>query len=75
MYFFISPKGAVLNLQGYKYRYIKIHPTEYIGNRQRSKSEYNFEIYKDTLKIDFTNKMKNKRNNKNSALKIRSHSF
>jgi hypothetical protein len=57
-------------------KHIKIYPTEYVGNRRRSKTEYNIENYKDTLKVDFINKMENKRhNNNNISLRIRGNSF
>jgi hypothetical protein len=49
----------------------KICPTEYIGNRKRSQTEYS---YKEMLQNDFSQKMENKRN-KNSTLRLRGYSF
>lgn len=63
-------KFNILNI--FKNKHIKIYP---IGNRKRSKTEYDIPNYKNTLQMDFSNKMENKRNKKNISLRIRGSSF
>lgn len=53
----------------------KIFPIQNIRNRRRSQTDYNIETYKNTLQIDFTNKIENKHNKKYNSLRIRGSSF
>jgi hypothetical protein len=48
----------------------------FIGNRQRSKTEYDFEDYQELLYYEYLRRRKNlSKNNKNNLLRIRSISF
>ena len=59
----------------FKNKYVKITPSDFIGNRKRSQTEYNIPTYKDTLQMEFNNKIINKYNKKNNPLRIRGSSF
>lgn len=59
----------------FKKKDVQIYPTQYIGNRKRSQTEYNFEDYQDMLQTEFKRKMEYKRTKKDSSLRIRGSSF
>ncbi len=66
----------------FKSQHPKIHPyntdlninIKSIGNRERSKTEYDFEDYQDILYYEYLRK-RLKKNNKTGVLRIRSISF
>lgn len=64
-------------LNTFRFRYLKIYPylDKNYGNRERSKTEYNYDDYQEILYEEYKRKKEYKQNKTHSILRIRGSSF